>query len=207
MRALVIALLGVCLPIAALAQQAPEIAYDYFHVGYVHGDAGIPDIDLEADGLELEASIEAGRYLYVFGGYSTLEFDDVLDADLQLKFVGVGARYDFTVAASIYAGIGYIDGDLDVEALSFDDDGLYARAGVRYMPSRRFEVRAGLEHIDFDFLGDDLAFTLGGTAYLTDVVTLDLGYRSYDDFDFLSLGARFFFGKERTRGRRLATRW
>lgn len=200
MRGSVIALLGACLPTVALAQQAPEIAYDYFHVGYVQGDADGSVIDLKADGLELEASIEAGRFLYVFTGYSALEFDDVPDADLQLKMVGVGARYDFTDAASLYAGIGYIDGDLDVGELSFTDDGLYARAGVRYMPSRRFEVRAGLERIDFDFFGNELAFTLGGTAYLTDVVTVDLGYRSYDDFNFLSLGARFFFGKEKPRG-------
>src|SRR5690606_28483503 len=160
------------------------------------------DLDRDAAASELEGSFEIGQYVFLFGAFASLEPDDVPDAEVELGILGAGAHYDLSDTLSVFGALGYARGDLEAGNLRADDDGLYLRAGERYMPLRRLEVRGGIERSDFDDLGDDVALFAGGNWYLTDVVTLDFGYRRYDDLSLASLGARFFFGNEVPRGRR-----
>lgn len=194
---IIVLLLGLA-PCVALGQ-SDRISYDYFHVGGTQAEVDVLGLDIDADGPELEGAFEVGRYVYLFASFASVEFDDIEDADAEFRVYGAGAHYDFQDNLSVYAGLGYTQGDLEAGNASAGDDGLYLRAGVRYMPGRRFEVRGGIERADFDGLGDDIALTVGGNVYLTDVVTVDLGYRHYDDISFASVGARFFFGNQRRR--------
>src|SRR5690606_1075195 len=164
---------AVAAPGLALAQ--PQVSYDYFHVGAVQAELDELGLDLEGEGLELEGSFEIGKHAFLFGSFASLDIDDVPDGEIELRTLGAGAHYDFGDRLSLFAALGYIGANVEAGGLSADDDGLYLRAGVRYMPLRRLEVRGGIERSDFDDLGDDVALFAGGNWYLTDVVTLDFG--------------------------------
>lgn len=200
MRAYIALAVALAAPGLALAQ--PRISYDYFHIGAIRAEVDALGLDADADGIELEGSFEVGEYVFLFGAFGSFEIDDVPDADVELRIFGAGAHYDLGDTLSVFGALGYSEGDLEAGNVTADDDGLYVRAGVRYMPLRRLEVRGGFERSDFDDLGDDVALFAGGNWYVTDVVALDFGYRRYDDLSLASLGLRFFFGNEVPRGRR-----
>lgn len=194
---------------AAVAQERTDGAsYDYFGIGYsrleIEDDLFADSFDFVAYGIE--GSIAFRDHVHLFGTAAVGRDDEPgVTIDTLDLVAGVGTHWEPLERFSVHGRVGFVDSRIDVEDTGdeLDDDGYYLAAGVRYMPADWVELRTGVTHVDFDDVGSDTSPTIGADLYLTDVVALTLDYvRHEDDANTLTIGARFYPGKDVLRGRR-----
>lgn len=193
------AMLAVGAPLTAAAQ-TDEISYDYLELSYASTEADIGPGNIDGSALALEGSVEIRKHIHLAASLFRGEADDLPNTDELTKTFGIGAHFRPGDRWSPWGQIGFIDVDVDVENVNASDDGFYASGGVRYVPARGYEIRAGAMYYDLDDGGDDTIVTVAGDIALTEVVALTLSYSEGDNSEALAVGLRFYFGKNPPRG-------
>lgn len=195
-------------PMLATAQDDWNISYNYVEVGYGQLDVEALDNTIDHDGPFLEGSFEVSDHLHVFGTYARATSDDlvVVDTTFQEQSVGMGVHFNILPssllvqpAISLFARIGYIDGEFDAEVVRLSDDGITRSFGVRFMPGPRAEFRAAVEYVDLESTRSGTATSIGGDIYLGRATAFRLGYMHLhgEDANALTMGVRFYFGGDR----------
>lgn len=193
------ATLAVGAPLTAAAQ-TEEISYDFVELSYASTETDIGPVDIDGNALDFEASVEIRKNLHLAASVFRGEADDLPDTDELTKTFGIGAHFRPGDRWSPWGQVGFIDVDVDVQNVNASDDGFYASGGVRFVPARGYEIRAGAMYYDLDDAGDDTIVTVAGDIALTDVVALTLSYSEADDSQALAVGFRFYFGNNPPRG-------
>lgn len=196
-------LLLICTP-CAFAQDW-ESSYSYIGVDYAQLDVDVLGTTLDADGFALEGSAALADHVHVFGTHASATSDDLsADVTYQEQSVGLGVHFNLQRASvlvqpavSVFARIGYIDGEIEVDGLgSLSDDGITRSFGIRLMPGPRSEFRGAVEYVDIDSTRSGTAVSIGGDIYIGESSALRLGYIDYldEDAEALTVGVRFYFG-------------
>ena len=169
-----------------------HLSYNFVQVDYLDADLdGGPD----GDGVGLFGSGEIGDKFHLFGGYRTLEFDGGLaSADLDILQAGFGYHRAIGEKASFFGRVSYVDVELDAGLGSADDDGFGLAAGIRGMVHEKIELQGQIERIDLGD-GDDTQFEVQALYNFTPKFSAGLTYRTGDDFDWIGIGGRFYWGK------------
>jgi hypothetical protein len=66
---------------------------------------------------------------------------------------------------------------------------------VRFAASKKLELDAGIDYVDYGDAGDDTAFGLGGLYSFSDAFALGLGGSWGDDVSTYTVSGRFYFGQ------------
>jgi len=193
------ATLAVGMPLTAAAQ-TEEISYDFVEFSYASTEADIGDVDIDGKAVDFEASFEIRKNIHLAASLFRGEADDLPDTDELTKTFGIGAHFKPGDRWSPWGQIGFIDVDVDVQNVNASDDGFYASGGVRFVPARGYEIRAGAMYYELDEGADDTIVSVAGDISLTDVVALTLSYSEGDNSEALAVGFRFYFGKNAPRG-------
>lgn len=191
------------LPAAALAQET-SVSYNYFGVGYARVEIEDDFLDESFDfaGYSIEGSVTVRDHFHLFGMIADIGDDEPgIDIDNLDLLAGIGTHFEPLEGFSVFGRLGVVKSSIDDSIDSFDDEGYYLAAGVRYMPIDWVELRAGVERIEYDDFDDGRASMFGADLYVTNVVALALEYRKHRDADAVTLGFRFYPGKEVRRGR------
>jgi len=164
--------------IVAAPALADDLNYTYIEGGYVDTelDGGI---DVDGDGLLLEASFAITESLFVAGGYTTQDFD--LGVDYDRVQVGVGGHVSLAPNFDLVGQLSYVDVTVDTPFGDFDDDGFGAMVGVRSRILEVVELEGGLSYVDLDDGGDDTALNLRGRYYFTPALAAGVGLDIGDD--------------------------
>ena len=142
------------LPLAATAQNASGLNYNYVEGGYVATNLDNDNGDVDADGFGGNASFALSDNFHVFGGYNTQEIDG-FNVDVDQWQLGAGYNYEIAPKADLVTRIAYeklsADGGADV-------DGYSAEVGVRGALASKVEAYAmagyqDFEQVDGDFYG------------------------------------------------------
>jgi Ax21 family sulfation-dependent quorum factor len=162
------------LPLAAHAQQAGGLNYNYVEGGYVATNLDNDDNDLDAEGFGGNASLALSDNFHLFGGFSAQESDDFsflgqrVETDVNQWRVGLGYNLPIAATTDLVARAAYekfeVD-DVTVDGQRFDvndgDDGYSAEVGVRTAFTSNFEGHAFAGYEDFGDGADDFYGRVG----------------------------------------------
>jgi Ax21 family sulfation-dependent quorum factor len=162
------------LPLAAHAQQASGLNYNYVEGGYVATNLDNDDSDLDAEGFGGNASLALSDNFHLFGGFSAQESDDFsflgqrVETDVNQWRVGLGYNLPIAATTDLVARAAYekfeVD-DVTVDGQRFDvndgDDGYSAEVGVRTAFTSNFEGHAFAGYEDFGDGADDFYGRVG----------------------------------------------
>lgn len=184
---------------ALLLSGAPAVAdglsYSYIQANYqdVSIDLGNgPDID--GDGYSVAGSVEIAADWFIFAGYSSLEFESVVDLD-QLS-IGGGYHSAISTKTDWYATLAYLDASLDAGFFgSADDSGYGVSAGLRSMVSPSLELYGEIAYSDLGDGADGTAFGAGLWYTVSGNLALGLGASFDDDVTGYGVGLRLYFDK------------
>lgn len=193
------AALAVGTPLTAAAQ-TEDISYDFVEFSYATTETDVADVEIDGNALDFEGSVEIRKNIHLAASIFRGEADDLPDTDELTKTFGIGAHFRPGDRWSPWGELGFIDVDVDVQNVNASDDGFYASGGVRFVPARGYEIRAGAMRYELDEGADDTIVSVAGDISLTDVTTLTLSYSEADDSEALAVGLRFYFGKNPPRG-------
>lgn len=183
--------LAMALILTSTPAAAADLNYDYVEGGYQSVDLDSPGVD--GDGLFLGGSVRLTQSLFLQGEYDYADFDRGVDArSLEL---GVGVRFPAAPNVDLTLTGGYVNAEVDTRFGDFDDDGLFVGGAVRWMVNDQVELNAGLDYVDLDDSGDDVALTLGGVVHLQSQLALTAGVEIADDADTIELGLRYHFAR------------
>ena len=177
------------------AASAEGFDYNYLYLGYGNTDVDTSVFEADGDGFTLGGSYAFSDSIHGFISYDTADLDgDVLgipvSVDATRWTAGVGYNRTMSDKLDMFARLSYED--IDLEAA--DDSGFGLGIGLRYAASEDLELNAGVNHVDYDELGDDTAFEVGGVYSFTDAFSASLS-AEFGDISTYALSGRFYFGK------------
>jgi hypothetical protein len=190
--------------LAALGFAGPALAtegfsYSFVEVGWVNQE--FDDLDVDADGPGIRASVELAPSFHLFGSYSDQDFDVGSGSDINGESLSLGAGYAWSLnpTVDIVGNVAYLREELDVQISGFgsgsmEDDGLGVAGYVRARPIEQLELTGGLSYVDFDESGDDTFFTAGARYFFTKQFAAGLDVTLNSDTTAFILGGRFNFG-------------
>jgi hypothetical protein len=190
-----IAASALALVVAAPAAQA-ELSYSYVELGVASSETDTVLGAQDAPAIEASASYEILSYFHVFGGYRSIDFDD-LPVTSNLATLGAGVNYDFTPRSSIFFNLAALSASSDVvgaTAVGIDDDGYGYTFGYREANrSGRMEFLLSAEHLEFD--GVDYADTrlhMGLLFKVTKRFNVDTDLQWVGDENAFKVGVRYY---------------
>lgn len=175
--ALVLALLA-ALPLAASAQQASGLNYNYVEGGYTATNLDNGNDDIDADGFGANGSVALSDNFHLFGGFNrqdtdTFEFTSGanrgrVNTDVNQWRLGLGYHLPIAATTDLVARAAYekfeVD-DVTVNGTRYDvnegDDGYSAEVGVRSALGAKFEGHVMAGYQDFGDGADDFYGRLG----------------------------------------------
>ena len=180
-------------PSAAFAQaDTTDIGYSWIQIGHVMSTS---DNDLDSSGWNFNAAFAVRDHIHLFADYESAELDDFSQVTAKETTLGIGAHFDIMERLSLFGRAGWYDVSGDDGLNSFDDDGIRAIAGVRFMVLPGYELRGGVDYIDLDLSGDDTAGFAAADIFLADGLALTGEVLFYDEGESYTVGARFYFGE------------
>ncbi len=174
--ALLGATLFAALPLAASAQNASGLNYNYVEGGYVATNLDNDNGDIDADGFGVNASAALSDNFHIFGGYASQDTDtfelvdggERVNTDANQWRIGLGYNLPIAASTDLVARAAYekfeID-DVTVDGETFDinegDDGYSAEVGVRTAFTDNLEGHAFAGYEDFGNDADDFYGRVG----------------------------------------------
>jgi Ax21 family sulfation-dependent quorum factor len=147
-RSLFALALAAAVPFAAQADD--KLSYSYIEADYLN-------VDSDADGFGLRGSVEfADSGFYAFGGYSSVEVDDV-NVDVDTYDLGLGYAHGLSENLDLLGELAYLNSDVE----GFDVDGWRGSVGLRGSFSPNFEGLVKANYIDGDEFDGDFTGTIG----------------------------------------------
>lgn len=179
----------------AAAQQS-ALSYNYVEGNITKGE--ISDFDYTTYGAEL--SIALGDTLFVKGTLAEGESDDEVfgglssdNVDISAYTLGLGAHLPISSRTDFVTEVSYIKNEIGFRGFNQDADGYGVDAGIRTMLSDSVELAAGVNYVDGDDIDGELGFSADARFYLSNRLSLSVGYAERDDVDGISAGLRFNF--------------
>ena len=183
----------ILLALAAPAAMANDhISYSYLEADWTQIDAD--DLDDES-GWSLRGSGEISEHFYVFGDYSTAEFDGFGgDVDVSLWDIGLGWHTPLSDMTDFLIEGGYMELEADSRFGSADDGGAFGNVGLRMALAPSFELTGKVGYFDLGSDVDGFQATLAGLIKLTPNWGINLQAQSLDgDDELYSAGLRYSF--------------
>lgn len=175
---------------------AAELSYNFVQGSYLSVD--LDDTNVDADGFGVSGSGLITDQVYVFGGYTTIESDEVAGGTIELDSVTVGlghrtplqANTDLNLNAAFVRAS--VDGTGTFAGSEEDENGFALGIGLRHMFTQQFEGGAGFNYTDVGD-DDDTSFNVGILFHVTPVLSLGADYGIGSDADVLTAGVRLNF--------------
>jgi len=174
---------------------------------------GVSDFYDDAKGFLVGGSFRINQEFYVFGELEKLTSEVDLkedggkaegDADLQGLELGLGYIYSINSNWDANFAASYREEDVKLDILSTpsrgeseafsdegDESGFVLKGGARGMVTSNLEVRAFLNYIDVDEVGDDTYVSFGGDFFVTPNISLG-GDVAFGDTKILAGGKLYF---------------
>lgn len=191
-RLLVLPLLLSPVLVAAQDTFEAEFDYGYFQLGYLDFSSDVTvggvTTDLDGTGFSIDGSLELRNHIHAFISFRNTELDSTPNADVGTRWGGIGTHWQVADTLSVFGRLGFLDGE--------GDDGGFASGGVRWVPGDGWEVRGGFRHFGWDIGESDTGGFIEGDMWLTDVAALMASYESVDAADTITIGMRFYFGRQ-----------
>jgi len=188
------ALAGLLL-LSSAVTMADGLNYNYIQAAYqeVNIDVGA-GFDVDGDGFAIGGSVEVNDDWFVFAGYSTFDFESVVDLDSLT--IGGGYHAPVSDKTDWFATLGYAQAEVSAPGLGSEDDSGYAvSVGLRSMVSEKFELFGSLEYADLGG-GADGTSVAGGFWYsLSGNMALGFGVDIDDDVTAYGVGFRLYFDR------------
>lgn len=179
----------------ASAQQS-ALSYNYVEGNITKGE--ISDFDFTTYGAEL--SIELGDTLFVKGSIAEGESDDEVfggvfsdNVDITAYTVGIGAHLPISARTDFVTEVSYIKNEIGYRGFDQDADGYGVDAGIRTMLSDSVELAASVNYVDGDDIDGEVGFTADARFYMSQRLSLSLGYAERDEVNGMTAGLRFNF--------------
>ena len=149
--------LAVALVAASFAANAGDLSYSYVEAGWTRANVDLDsNNDLDFDGYTVRGSYGIDKF-HVFGGYSSVNNDDLIDIDLNETQIGAGFHQRIDENADFIGEVSYLRQEVKASAfgVSAKDhvDGYRLSAGVRGNISQYVEGTIKLNYTD----GSDLS--------------------------------------------------
>lgn len=176
------------LPVAAAAE---GFDYTFAEVAYMDTELDTSGVDVDGDGLGIGGSFAVNDRYFVFGSYSSLDFD--FSVELNQLIIGGGFHTPLSPTMDFVGKLAFVDAEVDTNFGDVSDDGLGISAGVRARAGDAVEWEAGLDYTDV--ADSDLSARLDGRYYFTDVFAAGAGVTLDNDVTTFRLGVRIEFGQ------------
>ncbi|MGS0690034.1 porin family protein [Shewanella sp. 30m-9] len=182
------------------ASQASAPNWNYIEVAYLSADIDVLDQSVKPNGYGVIGSTLVGDSVILSLAYNRVSEDDVLgsniDATLSQASATIGYRYRtsdttdlFVMASYLY---GELEGSLDGESESYDDNGYGLRVGVRSMVTESFEASATIDRIEIDSQSET-GFAVSAYYHFNKRFAIGAGYAIADDADMYNASLRVSF--------------
>lgn len=175
------------LPVVAvpLEDDKPSFSYTFVEANYLWTD--LDAIDESLDGWEVRASLELFLNFFVQGSYAQVKDQE----DLHLYRVGLGWHFDLGNTLDVYGIVSAAGVELEDSVNNFDEDGLAAEAGARFLLTDKLELNGrGLWE---DIEDSEVGAGLGARWYLTHALSIGVNADSIDSTETYAAGIRFQF--------------
>jgi hypothetical protein len=174
-------------PLPALAQESTRaLSYSYVDGRVVLWE---PDGGGDLDGIRIGGSARINPDLFAIGSLTAVGRGGF---DLTILDLGLGFRQALSPRTDLVAIGGLVFAEADAGPVSNDDTGISLTGGVRSMVGPQFELGGYVNYADY--LGDgDLLFTGEGLLHVTPELSLAASLGVSDDYNLLTLGARWNF--------------
>lgn len=183
------------LMLSSAAAMADGVSYSYIQASYEEVDIDFGGgIDADGDGFGFGGSAAIGENWFVFAGYSTADFESVVD--ISTLVIGGGWHTAISNNTDFFASVGFADGEIDVSGFgSEDDSGVALEVGLRSMINPNLELYGSIGQVDFDEFGDGTAVSAGLWYTASGNLALGLGASFDDDVTSYGVGIRLYFDK------------
>ncbi len=158
---------------------------------YLQGSYEVVDIDpldIDGEGLGLDASIGITDQFYLVGSYQGTGLD--FDVDLTRWTAGLGFHGQMTNNIDLFAEASYLYIEADGPVETADDNGLLGRVGLRSNLSDIVELQGAAR---YDDLSEEFGFDAGVLLNLTENFSLGVFGLWEDEVTTYRAGVRFGF--------------
>lgn len=196
--------------VMSFSTYASSIDFDYVELGYIQTDFDVSGF-VKPKGIILQASKQFSNW-YITGSYSNQEdemrdifaYDDIIEnitVDYELSRFTLGGGYvysiDDTTSLDFSAQVGQFKVESTYNQFSDSDttDVILTHAQIRHLISDKFEVSAvvGFERFDDEESENNFVYGVGSRYYFTDQFSIGAYYKDADEFNDISINARYNF--------------
>jgi hypothetical protein len=183
------------LMLSSATAMAEGPSYSYIQANYQEVDIDVGGgFDADGDGYGVAGSVAINDNWFVFAGYTSSEFESVIDLDQAS--LGGGWNSAISEKTDWFATLSYIDLSLSAPGFpSVSDSGFGASVGLRSMLNPNFELYGSLGYSDLGDGGDGTAVAAGLWYTVGGNVALGLGAEVGSDVTTYGVGIRLFFDK------------
>lgn len=177
-------------PAPAPAQQralTSSFSYNYVEAAYFRSN--LDNVKSDAEGWGIRASYDVIPNVNLIGAFK-YQSADILGGDLEITeyIIGVGSHHPIHSKVDAFGTFDFRWQDRDVLGSSDDDTGYGFSGGVRALPRERIELEAAINYSYVVTSNTELA--LGARGYLSEKLSVGLGYALGDNASTFSLGLR-----------------
>jgi len=179
--------------------QAPgsKFSYDFIDIGT--GREDYSGLNVEADILQVDASLELNDTWFTRFGYGMNSVEVLpLSVDQTALQVGLGIHSMMARQIDIYGMVSYVEYDFETTIGGVDQntpgiDGISYTVGARMHTSSWLELDINYTSIEVDNLENDPRIGLTALIGVSSAVSLGATYSTSDDSDILGIGLRIYF--------------
>lgn len=179
--------------------QAPgsNFRYDYIDIGT--GREDYSGLNVEADILQVNASLELNDTWFTRFGYGMNSVEVLpLSVDQTALQVGLGIHSMMARQIDIYGVVSYVEYDFETTIGGVDQntpgiDGISYTVGARMHTSSWLELDINYTSIEVDNLENDPRIGLTALIGVSSAFSLGATYSTSDDSDILGMGLRIYF--------------
>lgn len=169
-----------------------NFSYTYADIGYETWEYDFGPGDLEADALVGQGSYALDEHIFLRGGVTFYEIDDVprnIDDDGNRLSVGLGFNTPLKQGLDLVA-----TGDIVRDDNDFDDEtGLVLTGGVRHRTTSQLELQGGLFFEDIYEEADDIGLYGQGLFHANEQIDIGARVRLAGDIETFGLFGRYNF--------------
>lgn len=157
--------LALALAAASFAANAGDLGYTYVEAGWTRATIDVDyNNDMDFDGYTVRGSYGINQF-HVFGGYTTVSNDDLVDLDLNQSQLGVGYHHALDDNADFIGEVSYLRQGYKASALGyhFSDhaNGYRVSAGFRGQLGQHLEATLKANYTDSNDLGSEFTPSAG----------------------------------------------
>ncbi|QQX79654.1 porin family protein [Shewanella sp. KX20019] len=175
--------------------------WNFVEASYLSADIDGFNQGIKPEGYGVIGSVLLGDNVILNASYSTVSEDVVIsgadaDATLSLASAGIGYRYGATDTTDLFAMASYLyvelDGSIDGDSGSYDDNGYGLKLGIRSMLTESLEAIATIERAEIDS-ESETAIAVSAYYHFNKQLAIGVGYSAADDIDMYSGSLRLSF--------------